>query len=271
MKGLLIYQKEDLQRNTWFAQRLCAEANTYGIELLAVTVGQLLPSMQPNFVINRSRNAAISQTYVAQGIRCFNHSSVTQITNDKWLTHCFLQQHGIPVAETTLHTPTDTPPSAYPIVVKPCDGHGGAGVHLVQNKESYSTVAAQMPSRFLVQQPMVYGWDLRVYVLGGKLYAAMLRTSQTDFRSNFSLGGNAHPSSPDASLRSLVEQVAAALPLDFVGVDLLRHPNGGYVIGEIEDAVGCRMLYQHTHLDPAADYMAYIAEQVAITPKPLVK
>lgn len=267
MNGLLIYQAEDLQRNTWFAQRLCAEAKTFGIELLTVTVGQLLPSMRPDFVINRSRDAAISHSYEAEGIRCFNHSDMTHITNDKWLTHCFLQQHGIPVAQTTLHTPTDTPPSAYPKVIKPCGGHGGAGVCLVHDKASYQKAAAQMPNRFLVQQPMIYGWDLRVYVLGGKLYAAMLRTSQTDFRSNFSLGGSAQSYAPDAALLSLVEQVSAVLTPDFAGIDVLRHPDGGYVIGEIEDAVGCRMLYQHTELDPAADYMAYIAGQYTASNK----
>ena len=35
---------------------------------------------------------------------------------------------------------------------------------------------------------------------------------------------------------------------------------GGYVIGEIEDAVGCRMLYQAGGCDPVRDYLRYIAE-----------
>ena len=91
--------------------------------------------------------------------------------------------------------------------------------------------------------------------LQGEIYAAMLRTSETDFRSNFSLGGKAARITPDADVTGLIERVQAVLPLNFAGVDLLRHPAGGYVIGEIEDAVGCRMLYQCGGFDPARDYM----------------
>ena len=54
------------------------------------------------------------------------------------------------------------------------------------------------------------------------------------------------------------------LPLDFAGIDLLRHPAGGYVIGEIEDAVGCRMLYQCGGCDPARDFIRMIAAERGI-------
>lgn len=262
MKGLLIYQAEDLQKNKWFAQTLCAETAKYGLELLTVTTGQLLPSFQPDFVINRSRDAAISQSYEANGVRCFNNAAITAITNDKWRTHQYLQQHGIPVAETLLHTAESPAPARYPVICKPLDGHGGEGVRLIRSHEQYCAAKNTLPAQFLVQQPMVFGWDMRVYMLGGKPYAAMLRTSDNDFRSNFSLGGDAQPYALDTPLLRLVEQTAALFSPDFVGIDLLQHPDGGYVIGEIEDAVGCRMLYQHTKLNPVSDFAAYVAKEM---------
>ena len=61
-------------------------------------------------------------------------------------------------------------------------------------------------------------------------------------------------------MTALVNQVISVMPLDFAGVDILRQPDGGYVLGEIEDAVGCRMLYQAGGCDPVRDYLRYIAE-----------
>ncbi|MBP0975489.1 MAG: hypothetical protein J6P20_05435, partial [Oscillospiraceae bacterium] len=116
---------------------------------------------------------------------------------------------------------------------------------------------------FLLQKSVVTGWDVRIYVLGGEIYSAVLRTSDTDFRSNFSLGGKAEVIKPDAEMRALVNKIQEIMPLDFAGVDLLRSPEGGYILGEIEDAVGCRMLYQLTELNPAQDYIRYIRSRLS--------
>ncbi len=262
MRGLLVYQEEDLRRNRWFAKQLCNEVTSYGLKLTVASAEGLSTAFPADFIINRSRNAAISQQYERKGVRCFNNALITDITNDKWKTHCFLQQHGLPVADTTLCTQKTPPPEAYPVVCKPTDGHGGAGVQLVHDDAEYLAAKAALPETFLVQQPMVHGWDTRIYVLDGKPYAAMLRTSQADFRSNFSLGGTAEPVTPDAMQRKLVAEVTKLLKPDFIGIDLLRHPDGGYVIGEIEDAVGCRMLYQYTKRNPAQDFAALIASEM---------
>lgn len=266
MKGLLLYQAEDLRKNHWFAKQLCEAVRSYGLELTVETVAGLSAAFSADFIINRSRSAAISKQYERRGVRCINRPLITDITNDKWKTHCFLQRHGLPVAQTVLCSHQTPPPAVYPVVCKPLDGHGGAGVRLVCNDAEYLAAKASLPGQFLVQQPMVLGWDTRIYVLGGKPYAAMLRTSHVDFRSNFSLGGAAKPVTPDAAQCAIVAEVTRLLCPDFVGVDLLRHPKGGYVIGEIEDAVGCRMLYQHTKLDPVQDFAAHIASELLTHP-----
>lgn len=45
----------------------------------------------------------------------------------------------------------------------------------------------------MIIQEVIEDWgkDLRVYVLHDQILCAMLRTSKTSFKSNFSLGGNA--------------------------------------------------------------------------------
>ena len=264
--GVLLYARADAARNRWFIQRLCECAESEGMTLrLCIAEDGFHPhAPYPDFVINRSRNAAFSQMCEeTAGIPVYNSIMVTEITNDKYRTHLFLRQNGLPTADTVLIRRGDACPADYlpPLVAKPADGHGGAGVTLLSDQTALVRALREMPRPFLLQRQMQTGWDTRVYVMDGEIYAAVLRTSASDFRSNFSLGGAASVIEPDSEMRALVSRVQEILPLDFAGVDFLRRPDGGYVIGEIEDAVGCRMLYALTGLDPAADYIRMIARR----------
>lgn len=259
-KGLLVYTEEDLRRNRWFAETLCrcAESECMSLRLCLSHEAQAA-AKHADFVINRSRDYFLSEFCEDScGIRVYNNSRVTAVTNDKFRTHCFLRQHGLPTADTEQITAEgQLPEMPFPLVAKPADGHGGAGVCWAESADALRG----MTPPYLVQEPMQTGWDLRVYILGNRIYKAVLRTSDSDFRSNFSLGGKAELFTPDAEITALVQAVLDILPMDFAGIDFLRRQDGRYVIGEIEDAVGCRMLYQLTDLNPAQDYILYIASQ----------
>ena len=74
-----------------------------------------------------------------------------------------------------------------PVVKKPIDGHGGQGVVMINEKESFE-------SGFVYQKPCAtLGKDLRVWAIGNNIITSILRESDTDFRSNFCLGGRATP------------------------------------------------------------------------------
>ena len=102
------------------------------------------------------------------------------------------------------------------------------------------------------------GKDLRIYVLGGRMIASVMRRGSSDIRANFSLGGEAFLHELNEEERSIAASVIKALPSDLIGIDLIYH-NGHPVFNEAEDAVGCRMLYQTTDIDIAEEYMKYIA------------
>ena len=260
--GLLCYDAADVPRNQWFISTLQRLAEPEGLSLRLSLTGDRFPAdCRPEFVLNRSRNAKISELCEETlGIPVFNSGVVTRITNDKYRTHCFLRAAGLPTAGTWLVSEGEPlPVLPLPLVAKPADGHGGQGVTWLKDEAALLRYAADAQRPFLLQEPMVTGWDLRLYVLNGECYAAVLRTSGADFRSNFTLGGSAAVIQPDREALALLHRVQQILPLDFAGVDLLRHPDGGYVIGEIEDAVGCRMLYALTDRDPAKDYIRMAA------------
>ena len=94
-------------------------------------------------------------------------------------------------------------------------------------------------------------------MLGGEVLAAAKRTSLSDFRSNFSLGGKAEIVPVPKEVKATLEKVYRALGCDFVGVDFIRH-NGEWILNEIEDVVGTRMLYSLTDIDAARVYVEYV-------------
>lgn len=262
LRGLLCYSAADVPRNQWFIGALQRYAEPEGLSLRLCLAEEGFPAdSQPDFVLNRSRHAEISEICEESlRIPVFNSGAVTRITNDKYRTHCFLRAAGLPTADTWIVSEGEPLPALpLPLVAKPADGHGGAGVTWIADETALISYADAAKRPFLLQEPMVGSWDMRLYVMNGECYAAVLRTSPTDFRSNFSLGGRAEAVTPDDEAMGLLRRVQSVLPLDFAGVDLLRHPDGGYVIGEIEDAVGCRMLYELTDRDPARDHIRTVA------------
>ena len=105
------------------------------------------------------------------------------------------------------------------------------------------------------------GRDLRVYLVGKKIVGAMLRSSDSDFRANYSLGGKAEVYNLDDAEKSLVETITGPLSVGHCGIDFLFH-KGNLIFNEIEDMVGSRMLYRHTRTDVVSLYLDEILEKL---------
>jgi glutathione synthase/RimK-type ligase-like ATP-grasp enzyme len=105
------------------------------------------------------------------------------------------------------------------------------------------------------------GRDVRVYVIGKKIIAAMLRVSETDFRSNFCLGGKAEIYNLNEDEKKLINKIISLFDFDFVGIDFVFN-DGKIIFNEIEDVVGSRMLYTHTDIDIAQLFVEYILNNI---------
>ena len=288
MKGYIFYAAEDAAKNGRFIELCTQAAHRRGAALELVIAERLTWQTQdgtwnctyhptpgappvtlerPDFAIMRTRDPALSRRIEAAGVRAFNSSSVCAMANDKRRTYAALS--GTVPMLPTWHLPRDiaalAPPQDYPLVVKPALGHGGQGVTLVQNPAELHALLASGACPNPIVQPLCSepGRDLRVYVLGGEVLCAMLRTAQApqEFRSNFSLGGSASVHQLSASEQALVSRVLSHDRFDLAGIDLIYH-NGASVLNEIEDVVGCRMLYEYTSLDVADLYVAHILENI---------
>lgn len=220
----------------------------------------------PQFVINRTRDYQFAELLESYGIHVFNPSFLTRLGNDKSEAYRYMQQRNVPVMPTIYGL--QVPPHWYPAVVKSCDGHGGTEVFLLRNETEWEQWKAsidqnkQNRKRYVVQQAAsCLGRDLRVYVIGNKIKAAVLRTSQTDFRSNYCLGGNVQMYQLSMEEQKLVEHVIQELSIGMAGIDFIFH-QGQMIFNEIEDVAGARSLYSLTDYDIVDDYVSYIQEEL---------
>ncbi len=283
MKKLwLLYDDADFIINQGFARMMQERGKPLGLAVEAVLMSELVLGMQengqpvckrngesarPDAILSRQRDAFVSEQFERMGIPVFNNSLVCRICNDKRITYQFLQ--GFPMPQTVFLSPTRQDPpegTRFPVVVKPACSHGGDRVLVAHNEHEWREAAARILPQPALQQAVVTeaGRDLRVYVLGGQILAGVMRTARTGVVSNFKQGGHVALHQLTDAERELAQRVIdrfeqAGAPLHMAGVDLL-YDHGHPVLGEVEDVVGSRMLYNTSEIDIVALYLQHIAK-----------
>lgn len=239
MSGILIYSEKEAKRNIFAINKFK--------ENLDIKLTDENYDGKADFVINRTNNYLIAQKFEQKGIRVFNPSSLSMLANNKQLCYEFMYKNGIEILPINY--------SEIPAVKKPIDGHGGQNVTMINKKEKFEP-------GFVYQKPCAtLGKDLRVWVIGGKIITAILRESDTDFRSNFCLGGKATPYELNHDETALVKKVLSLIKSDYIGIDFL-FDNGHLIFNEIEDTVGARMVYDKTDIDIIKLCCNYIKKEV---------
>ena len=232
--------------------------NDLGMDCRIVTTDDLDFDDSPDIVVSRIRDSDVLSQLEDYGSTVFNRSSVCRICNDKAFTYSFVKSLGIPILPFSF--PKQALPPGPPWIVKSCIGHGGSEVFKAETGEDVQRLVAKLDGRKPIVQSYASdpGKDMRVYVLGGKIIASVLRSSDTDFRANFKLGGKAELVEPPDKVGKMVKRIVPELMADFIGIDFV-FGDGQVYLNEIEDVVGTRMLYSLTDMDPARMYMEYIA------------
>ncbi|MBP5685409.1 MAG: ATP-grasp domain-containing protein [Candidatus Methanomethylophilaceae archaeon] len=258
MRCWILYDRSDLDSNRFFADRLMESGNDLGMNCRIVTIDELDLDDAPEVVVSRIRDSDILSQLEDYGSTVYNRSSVCRICNDKAFTYSFVKSLGIPILPFSF--PDQRLPPGPPWVIKSCIGHGGTEVFKADSEEDLGNLVSKMDGRKPIIQSFASdpGKDMRVYVLGGRIIATVLRSSETDFRANFKLGGKAELVDPPEQIIKMVKRIVPELMADFIGIDFV-FGDGQVYLNEIEDVVGTRMLYSLTDLNPARMYMEYIA------------
>jgi RimK family alpha-L-glutamate ligase len=262
-RALLVYFEADIEKNRWFIDSLTQKAAERGICLDLITPMQAFDETDAVFAINRSRDEEVSRYFEGQGIKSFNNSETVRVGNDKLEEYSLFRELEMPVMETVPgDTPEDEIPFVAPYIVKHRRGHGGNRVFKARKYEDVREIIRGLnPSEWIIQKMCdTPGQDMRLYIMGGRVLASVLRTSKTDFRSNFSLGGEAVLVDPPEEAVNMALKLSDYLLSDYIGVDFIKD-HGKWIVNEVEDAAGARMLYSLTDLDVAEMYISHICEK----------
>lgn len=283
MTGWLIYNMADAKRNEGYIRLYFEEGRRLGIHFQLILVEKLHFGIRdsqnfitydkdfmekPEFAICRTIYPLLSKQLEIMGIPLFNNSMVAEICNDKAKTYQYLAGKGIPLI------PTEFCKNEYLMqrivkqkdqtVIKAVDGHGGSQVFLKHNEEESDKIVKGMQSSDAVFQPLTgrSHEDVRVYVIGKEIIAAICRKARSGFKSNYSLGGEVKPYHLQESEMKIIEKVICEFQFGMVGIDFLIGDDGSFLLNEIEDVVGARMLYQCTEINLVQKYLQFIINEI---------
>ena len=266
MKGIVLYSKKDAKQNAWMIQYLVNAFAENHIELECIYEEGLDAQNTPcDFVISRLRNADISAVFEKRGIRVFNSSRVNRIANDKYKAVQFVSMLGVRTMASTLYIPGASDNVYYPCILKSLDGHGGREVFLVHDNAELKNRVQQYPDKQFMLQKICsdIGIDYRAYVLDSQIIKVIRRSSDTDFRSNYSLGGKViEIQDIPEEISQAVKTIASALRIDYAGIDFIVD-HGHFVFNEIEDPVGARILYEATDYDILSAFVQLIIRKMS--------
>lgn len=238
--------------------------------------GAVVPP-QTDVVLFWDKDIKLAKMLECQGLRLFNSATAIEICDDKSLTYIAL--HGkINMPETYLAPKTYElvgygdysflKPIAerlgFPMVVKGCFGSFGAQVYLAENFERFKELTSQFITKPLLYQKYIkssHGRDMRIYVVGGKVVASMVRRAQDgDFRSNVTNGGVAEAVTPPREYSEMAVNACKKLGLDFGGVDILFGENDEPLLCEVNSNAHFKALSKCTGADIAGEIMKWVAQ-----------
>lgn len=285
MQGWLLYSQKDAEQNRSYIDWFIDEAQKEDIELrlivreqldVGIETGRLLWWYEgdaitlPTFAVVRTVEPFLQRLLEDVGVLTFNSFSIAQTTNDKRLTYFEMQKLGIPIVDTyftTAYSFPESPPLNFPLVVKEATGRGGKEVFYITSEDEWNRVLEHISSNELVIQRanVKLGRDIRVFVIGKEIIAAILRKSDHDFRANFTLGGTAELYELSEEEQSLVKKILEHFDFGFVGIDFLISEDGNLLFNEIEDVVGSRTLSSTTDINVLEKYVKFIKKRVLET------
>lgn len=149
----------------------------------------------------------------------------------------------------------------FPFVIKECLGSYGGQVYLANNKQDAINILSRIDGNECIAQEYIKksrGRDLRVYVVGDRVVAAMERRNDNDFRANITNGGSSLPYSITREQEEMAIAAAQSLGLDFAGVDLMFLDNDAPILCEVNSNAQFLGLYEATKINIPDEIFDYI-------------
>lgn len=206
----------------------------------------------------------------ARGVAVLNPPRALETCIDKYLATAYLEAAGLRVPPTSVCQHADAALESFKalgsdVIVKPLFGSEGRGMVRISDPElawrTFRTLERTQSVLYLQQYIHHPGWDLRIFVLGGRVLAAMRRHGNGDWRTNVAQGGKGEVVRPSAEEERLALRAAAAVGASVAGVDLLPGPHDEWYVLEVNAVPGWRALAPVTGVDVAAASIDYLVNE----------
>jgi ribosomal protein S6--L-glutamate ligase len=204
---------------------------------------------------------------VARGLRVVNPPRAVETCVDKYLTNVRLAAAGLRTPPTHVAQRADDAFEAFDklggdVVIKPVFGAEGRGMQRISNRElAWRTFRVlENTGQLIYQQQFIHhpGYDLRVFVMGGRVRAAMKRISAGDWRTNVAQGGSTERVELSDTTVSLALRATEAVGCLIAGVDLLPGPDGELYVIEVNAVPGWKALAPTCGVDVAKEIVQFV-------------
>lgn len=223
---------------------------------------------------NTFYGTAVLRHFETMGIYTMNQSLAIARSRDKFRSLQLLARKGIPMPLTGFaQSPDSTEDLIYmvggaPVVIKLLEGAQGKGVMLADSHQSAVSIInafKKMGANILVQQYIEEskGSDIRCFIVGGKIIAAMERKAKDgEFRANIHQGGSTKKARLTRHERAIAISAAKAMGLVVAGVDMVRSNHGPLVL-EINSSPGLEGIEKSSGVDIAGAIITYIEKHAS--------
>ena len=268
-----LYQANRLKEEFELRKVECEILNNENF-LARIEDGNITTSLACDGIIFWDKDKYLLRMLDILGYRIFNQKDAIEVCDDKMLTYISLAKNAIRMPKTLpglLCFTKNAPISSesineiektfkYPLVIKESYGSLGKGVYLINNREELISMLEEIKCvPHLIQEYIETskGKDIRVIVVGGKAIGAMMRKSDSDFRSNIGAGGSGTKVTLDEDMIAISEKIAQTLGLDYCGIDLLLDKDG-YTVCEVNSNAFFKTFEKATNINVASQYVDYI-------------
>jgi RimK family alpha-L-glutamate ligase len=244
---------------------------THGTDALADFDAVLVRTMPPGSLEQVVFRMDLLHRAQARGVIVLNPPRAVETCVDKYLATANLDAAGLRVPSTVVCQHADAALEAFEslggdVIVKPLFGSEGRGMVRVSDPEMawrvFRTLERTQSVLYLQRFVPHPGWDLRVFVLGGRVLTAMRRYSNGDWRTNVAQGGRGEVIRLSAEEERLALRAADALGAVMAGVDLLPGPDSEWYVLEVNAVPGWRALAPVTGVDVADAILEFLAQDI---------
>jgi [lysine-biosynthesis-protein LysW]--L-2-aminoadipate ligase len=204
------------------------------------------------------------------GMLTINTAAVAEACGDKLMTSSKLSLAGVPQPENRIAFSQESAIQAieelgYPVVLKPLVGSWGRLLAKINDRDAAEAIlehkeilGSYLHSIYYIQEYIHKpGRDIRAFVIGNEVVAAIYRKSQ-HWITNTARGGEGEICPITPEINDLCLKSAAAVGGGVLAIDIIEHPDRGYLVNEINHTMEFHTSQPVTGVDIADCIVEYI-------------